>query len=84
MDEINKTSHENITHLAANTLYFLQKGKKLLVYLTSNNAIDGTDNHESPIRVTHSLSPAVYQVIHGVNFILKLFVIGHVSRLQGE
>ena len=24
-DEINKTSHENITHLAANTLYFLQK-----------------------------------------------------------
>ena len=24
-DEINKTSHENITHLAANTLYFLPK-----------------------------------------------------------
>ena len=24
-DEINKTSHENITHLAANTLYFLHQ-----------------------------------------------------------
>ena len=33
-DEINKTSHENITHLAANTLYFL---RNLLLLLIKTN-----------------------------------------------
>ena len=51
MDEINKTSHENITHLAANTLYFLRKngefsGKEesLLLYQKQRHQSAGTED----------------------------------------
>ena len=47
------------------------KEEKFIEHPTSDDAINGADNHESPIRVTDSLSPAVDQVIHGVDFILN-------------
>ena len=56
--------HNHMTRLGG-------KEEKFIEHPTSDDAIDGADNHESPIRVTDSLSPAVDQVIHGVDFILN-------------